>query len=84
MVRRLGFSGLLTVVKSALCDTVVTLPCDRLTQVRDDVFLNSVQSIVNQWVKDIQRVTRLTETPFPDTVLEEVSYVSYRGCRQPP
>lgn len=41
-------------------------------QVRDDAFLNGVQSVVNGWVKDVQRVTRLTETPFPDTVLEEV------------
>jgi len=45
-----------------------------LLQARDDNFLNAVQNVVNQWVKEIQRVTRLTETPFPDTAVEELNF----------
>lgn len=42
-----------------------------------DVVLNEVQAVVNTWVKDIQRLTRLTSSPFPDSAHEEVSF--WRG-----
>ncbi|CAM9526710.1 unnamed protein product, partial [Phaeothamnion confervicola] len=44
-------------------------------RVADDAFLNAVQALVNQWVKDIQRVVRLvSSTPFPGTTVEEVNF----------
>ncbi|CAM9242548.1 unnamed protein product, partial [Chrysoparadoxa australica] len=46
---------------------------------QDDAFLNDVQGVVNGWVKDIQRLTRLTHTPFPDTAIEEVNFWSGLG-----
>jgi len=50
-------------------------------RLRDDAFLNSLQSCVNGWVKDIQKVTRLTtETPFPETALDEVNF--WRGLEE--
>ena len=41
---------------------------------QDDAFLNELQAVVNGWVKEVQRVTRLTDTPFPDTAVEELSF----------
>lgn len=49
------------------------------SRIHDDTFLNESRSIVNGWVKEVQRVARLTETPFPDTATKNFRLRSVLG-----
>ncbi len=44
-----------------------------LTNLPDDL-LNEIQAGVNDWVRDIRRLTQLTSLPFSGTALEEVTF----------
>ena len=46
---------------------------DRL---QDDTFLNALQSGVNRWSREIQKVTRLTRDPASGTALQEINFWS--------
>ncbi len=39
-----------------------------------DAMLNEIQAGVNEWVRDIRRLTQLTSLPFSGTTLEEVTF----------
>jgi dynein heavy chain 1 len=47
---------------------------DFLDKVEDANFLNSLQSGVNRWIKEIKKVTKLDRDPSSGTALQEISF----------
>lgn len=51
---------------------------DSLTErLTDDAFVNELQAGVNRWIKEIQKLTRLTRDPRSGTALEEINFWSH-------
>ncbi|CAM9412731.1 unnamed protein product, partial [Ectocarpus sp. 12 AP-2014] len=48
-------------------------------RVQEDAFLNQVQAGVHVWVKDIQKLTNLTNRSFPESAAEEIHFWSSIG-----
>lgn len=47
---------------------------DFLDKVEDSVFLNQLQTGVNRWIREIQKVTKLERDPSSGTSLQEISF----------
>lgn len=47
---------------------------DFVDKVEDSVFLNHLQSGVNRWIREIQKVTKLERDPSSGTALQEISF----------
>lgn len=45
-----------------------------LIQVEDSTFLNQLQTGVNRWIREIQKVTKLDRDPSSGTALQEISF----------
>ena len=43
-------------------------------KVNDSVFLNQLQSGVNRWIREIQKVTKLDRDPSSGTAIQEISF----------
>ena len=44
------------------------------SKVEDSTYLNTLQNLVNRWIKEIQKVTRMERDPSVGTALQEVSF----------
>jgi dynein heavy chain 1 len=47
---------------------------DMGSKVEDSTYLNTLQNLVNRWIKEIQKVTRMERDPSVGTALQEVSF----------
>lgn len=48
---------------------------DMGSKVDDSTYLNTLQNLVNKWIKEIQKVTRMERDPSAGTALQEVSKI---------
>ena len=44
------------------------------SKVEDSSYLNALQNLVNKWIKEIQKVTRMDRDPSVGTALQEVTF----------
>ncbi|TMW64824.1 hypothetical protein Poli38472_008991 [Pythium oligandrum] len=58
--------------KGVLIDNIEALGLE--DKVNDVTFLNDIQSGVNKWIKEIQKVTRLISEPLPGTTMQEINF----------
>ena len=57
------------------------------SKVDDSTYLNTLQNLVNKWIKEIQKVTRMERDPSAGTALQEVinwrfSFITYKDIVQ--
>lgn len=63
-----------TSVKKALEEGRKAAVDDFIDKVEDSVFLNHLQSGVNRWIREIQKVTKLERDPSSGSALQEISF----------
>ena len=47
---------------------------DMGSKVEDSSYLNALQNLVNKWIKEIQKVTRMDRDPSVGTALQEITF----------
>ena len=62
------------IVKKAKTENRKVLGSDYAEQIKSNDFLQGLQYRVNQWVKDIRKVTRLDRDPLTGSALQEVNF----------
>jgi dynein heavy chain 1 len=63
-----------TIIKKCAEETRKPKVADFGDKVEDATFLNALQSGVNRWIREIQKVTKLDRDPASGTALQEISF----------
>ncbi|XP_063237430.1 dynein heavy chain, cytoplasmic isoform X2 [Bacillus rossius redtenbacheri] len=66
--------AVVAVIKRCLEDGRKPKVADLGDKVEDSTFLNQLQTGVNRWIKEIQKVTKLDRDPSSGTALQEISF----------
>lgn len=62
------------IVKRAKAENRKVMPSDYAEEIKSNEFLQGLQFRVNQWIKDIRKVTKLERDPSTGSALQEVNF----------